>query len=1102
MSGNGRTTLRIATETGTHLVTLLAVALALVLAPAAAHGQAATITLGREPVVDLIPPGTITANGTDQRLVFVITDEMGGLAEDVRFRGSSVSAGRLSEWESFAPGLWTCLYTPPDSSQVRQATLKVKAKVGTKATEREFELDLAPSVYARFAFESSPAQVVLNQHPNASLRFTASGPDGGPLDDLDLLVSASAGTVQNVRGIGGGKYEALFVPPPNEIAPKVAIISVVDADHPETAVGFFTIPLVGNIPWQVNAQVANASVTMDVAGTRFGPFLTDETGNAFVPILVPPGVSTATATVVDTAGNSSGPQTVDLMVPPFKRVKIAPLTSYMPGDGAFQRPVYLNAIDLTGNGDPSATIEITPSHGEASAVTSLGDGLYQAVYTAPLVDQPTAVTLTAAIPGSQMDVEVVSFEVVPPLPMTLSLLSDPAGVAAGDASVALTGTVEPVEGGTTDYCGVNFLTNAGLMQQITTEGEGVFQADYEGNFDARTVITAMATVPAVNRPPETIVAFAVDDQVATNQHTVIVAMAVDRYGLPVAGVPLRAEVLKGGGSVSGDGTTDATGRVFFTFKAAPLASLSLVEITGGGMTFTAPLWQTQSYIEGFAIPPSGGATQKRMLTTWEPLLGRLHLGGEGRAVAAPSVGAPVVTPVVGSGPANPWASAAEEPAPVEPPPAELPAVEPTPLEAPAVEPPPEEPAPEEPPPSEPAPEEPAETPAVEPEPAAVEPPPEEPTSEPAAGPPTRIEITATPNTLPRDGTSTSDVLVRVLDAAGRLVPGEQVVMVTTAGVLSNKEDNGDGTFSAVLIAPKAGSDVQANISASHLQGEMSAFTSVLLTTPVIAKPERTPKVRTPAPPTSNKYRTARLMLRYPLGGYTYDMQPEPCSEDMPAEIPCDFFRDIHVAGPEGSGGVGLFESIGVEGEVFPIQYVGATVRVERYGYRTDYSVTTESGENSVFRDGMYHVIVSATGRVPLLKDRTVGPLDIMVHLGYHAHDVVVFKKHGRESGVWTWQNLWLNGFRIGVTARFQIVPFAQVHAGWAGTLISTGLSANEVAFGCTFRVWKGLTLDARYQFLGRELRVTNGEADESPTYQEAHIGETSNALVLGVGWSF
>ena len=1083
MSRYRRNAPRISIEHGLHVVALLSLVLTLVLPAVDANGQAATITLGREPVVDLIPPGTITANGLDQRLVFVVTDEMGGLADDVKFRGSSIGVGRLSEWEKVAPGLWTCLFTPPDSSQVRQVTLKIKAKVGAKSTEREFTLSLAPSSHARFAFEASPAQVVLNQHPNASLRFTASGADGGPLDDLDLLVSASAGTVQNVGGIGGGKYEALYVPPPNDIAPRVAVISVVDADHPETAVGFFTIPLVGNIPWQVNAQVANASVTMDVAGTRFGPFVTDAAGSTFVPILVPPGVTTATATVVDTDENSSGPQTVDLMVPPFKRIKIAPPTSYMPGDGVFQRPIYLYAIDLTGAPDAAAVIQLTPSLGEVSEVTSLGDGLYQAVYTAPLVDDVTAVALTAVIPGSQVDVDSVSFEVIPPLPAALSVVSDPAGIAAGDATVALTGTVKPVEGGAGGFSGVNFLTNAGLVQGITTQGDGVYNGSYEGNFDARTVIAAMATVPATSRPAEAIIAYAVDDQIATNQHTVIVAMVVDRYGIPVQGVPLQAEVLKGGGSASGDGTSDATGRVFFTFKAAPLAGLSLVQITGAGMTFTCPLWQTQSYIDGFAFPSAGGATQLQMMTTWAPLQLRLRLGGEGRSVAAPSVAVPVVTP----GTVSPWGTPAVEPstvtAPIEPTPVEPEPVEPEPVEPEPVEPEPVEPTPVEPEPVEPAPVEPVA--------------PVEPIAVPAAGPPSRIEITATPNTLPRDGTSTSDVQVKVLDAQGRLVPGEQVVMVTTAGVLSNKVDNGDGTFSAVLIAPKAGADVQANISASHLQGEMSAFTAVLLTTPVASKPERTPKVRKPAAPTDNKYRTARVMLRYPLGGYTYSMEPEPCDQE-----PCDFFRDIHVAGPEGGGGVGLFESIGVEGEVFPIQYVGATVRLERYGYRTDYGVTTESGQQSVFRDGMYHVIIGATGRLPLLKDRDVGPLDIMAHLGYHAHDVVVFKKHGDETGVWTWQNLWLNGFRIGFTVRFQLAPFAQVHGGWAGTLISTGLAANEVAIGCTFRVWKGLTLDARYQFLGRKLRVTNGEAEQSSTYQEAHIDETSNALVLGVGWSF
>jgi hypothetical protein len=191
------------------------------------------------------------------------------------------------------------------------------------------------------------------------------------------------------------------------------------------------------------------------------------------------------------------------------------------------------------------------------------------------------------------------------------------------------------------------------------------------------------------------------------------------------------------------------------------------------------------------------------------------------------------------------------------------------------------------------------------------------------------------------------------------------------------------------------------------------------------------------------------------------------------------------------------ESIALEGEVFPIEYVGAHVGFSRYGYRTDFAVTGSGGADDVFKDGMYHIQAGATGRLPLFKNAPAGPLDILLDLGYHAQDVVVFHRVGEEDNTWTWENLWLHGFRMGFGVRFQIVPWAQVHGGWHGTIIASGLITNQVVLGGTFRVWKGLTLDARYQGIARNLHVTSsGRPDEGDIHEESH------GLLLGAGWSF
>jgi len=1028
------------------LVTFLIAAAISLIPSASALAQAATITIGRPVEVQLIPPGVITADGSPQVLTFVVTDEMGGLAAEARFRGSSIDQGRLTEWTQVGPGIWTCIFTPPDNSQVKQALLKIKTKVGNKTATKEFNLQLRPPPFANFTFEATPATPTLGRDPNASLVFVVSGRDGGPLDGLNLQVETTAGTVQNVVGMGGGRYQALFIPPAGEIAPKVAVISVTDAAHPETATGFFTIPLIGNINWQVNTGMANVNVMMDVGNQRFGPFLSDASGIANAPILVPPGTRVATASVLMPDGSTTPPQAIDLMVPSFQHMVIAPTAPYMPGDGATPFPIYAYVVDETGQPNGAATVALTASTGTITEARHQGSGVYQAVYTPPLVQTKTQVTLNASVPGVPQDVDSVTFEVVPPLPSSLSLSSNPPAVPTGNATVTLSGTVHGVDGKPADYLGVAFFGPEGPLAGASPQGNGQYNGTYSGSFNKRIALGAAASLPATGQAPYALVAWPLDDQVATNRKTTIVAMAVDRYGLPVSGVPLNARVASGGGSVSGGGTTDGYGRTTFTVTAAPLAGLSLVEITGGGITFTCPLWQTQSFTEGFAFPEGGGAIQGGMMARWSALRGKLLLGGAGGAAAAVIVAPTTTVPTVSSaGGGNVWGTGGTTTT-----------TEPTTTTT---------------------------TPTTTTTTVPVVP---------TVGPATHIQVLAAPATLPKDGKATASVSVKVLDAQNRPVPGEQVVIVASAGTISNKIDNGDGTFTAILKAPKGGNDTQANVSASRLAGDLSAWAVVALTASTQVKKEKKPRAIAPA--TSNKYRTARVMLRYPVAGYSYDMEPGDCGGS-----PCEYFPDMDVVGSGGSGLVAIPESIGFAGEVFPVEFVGLGVSFDRYGYRTDYSVTMGSGSESVYKDAMNHIQAGARGRLPLLKNKTVGPLDVLLDLGYHGQDVVVFHRHGGGADTWTWENTWLHGFRIGVGARFQLVSFVQLHGGWAGTIVGAGLVTNQVTFGATFRVFKGLTLDAHYRFIGRNLHLTTGEGAE---LQQGTITERTHGLMLGAGWSF
>jgi hypothetical protein len=65
------------------------------------------------------------------------------------------------------------------------------------------------------------------------------------------------------------------------------------------------------------------------------------------------------------------------------------------------------------------------------------------------------------------------------------------------------------------------------------------------------------------------------------------------------------------------------------------------------------------------------------------------------------------------------------------------------------------------------------------------------------------QITASPTSIPANGTSTSTITVALRDAAGSPLTsgGDAVALTTTAGTLSAVSDNGNGTYTATLTAP-------------------------------------------------------------------------------------------------------------------------------------------------------------------------------------------------------------------------------------------------------------------------------------------------------------
>jgi hypothetical protein len=632
------------------LASLLMVLTLLIFAdPAAGQGR---ITLRRPVIVTLVPPGIITANGAPQSLLFVVTDETGGLANEVSFRGSRADMGVLGNWTQLGPGVWTATYTVSPVSETYQAMLDVQAKVGKYKAQKQFPVLVQPAAAPRFTMAATPEVMVLGQDELSVLTFMATGPAGAPLDGLDLQLGASIGTVTDPTALGGGTYRAEFRPPADQKGPALVILSLVERESPETSTQFLSLPLVGKTEWKVEVGEQLVPVGMELAGQRFGPVVTDETGVAMVPIIVPPGVRTALAYEVDAEQNPVQPIPVDLRLPPFKGIEVAPMAAYIPGNGVAGFPVYVFVVGQDAMPMSNAPLQLEASLGDFVAVQMMGPGTYRATYVPPSVTAPTDVNISAVLLGETQNFgDRITVQVVPGPPGAMWFSTAPAKVSGGDQTVTLRGEVMVPVGEMAPGVGVAFANMDGVIPMEAATGDGTFEASLSANFDQPIPLSAEVTLPASERPVSALVAWPVMDQVPVNGQMPVVAMALDRYGLPVSGANLSATTLDNVGSVSGGGPTDAFGRAVFTFQATPLSGMAAVVITDGEHVFACPLWQASNLLLGFQFPLQGGAQQAGMMNMWGALRSRLLVGAGAPAPvereAPPTAQAALETPQPG-----------------------------------------------------------------------------------------------------------------------------------------------------------------------------------------------------------------------------------------------------------------------------------------------------------------------------------------------------------------------------------------------------------------------------------------------------------------------
>ena len=239
---------------------------------------------------------------------------------------------------------------------------------------------------------ADPARIVLGKNAGATL--TVQAPAGAT-----VKLSASVGTVSAPQR-EGEVWRARFTPPPLK-APTVALLLAQVEEGGARELAWLSIPLSGADTMEIETR-PGSRVSIEVAGVTVGPVISDKSGVARLPMIVPPGVGQATLHIVDKLGNSTD-KPLDLEPPPFSRVRVAARSAGASASAPLELEIFVVKPD--GSPDDSADVGITASEGEVEVRKRIGRGLYLARYLAP-AGKSGAVHLEAKANGQLAAVEV------------------------------------------------------------------------------------------------------------------------------------------------------------------------------------------------------------------------------------------------------------------------------------------------------------------------------------------------------------------------------------------------------------------------------------------------------------------------------------------------------------------------------------------------------------------------------------------------------------------------------------------------------------------------------------------------------------------------
>ena len=324
----------------------------------------------------------------------------------------------------------------------------------------------AVAMAAALHVDAEPRQLELSDEPVRAVLHVRS--------QVEPHVSASAGTISNLRREGADVWAADYLPP-SESYPQVAVIAATAGGE----VAWITLPLSGQGMAVVHTR-PGAEISVEIGERSFGPVKADEHGEAQVPVVVPPGVHE-----VRHLGKP-----IDLPVPEALRVHVVLLENRIRADRTEKVRVRIIAVDETGKPLPHFRLALKPGRGKLSGLERNGPGEASATWTVP-AGASGSVPLRVSLAGSPDLVAEANLGVGPGPAAAVELKADRDSIVAGSGNqIVLSARARDSAGNASpDELEVSGPDGFGTLVQ---SAPGVFRLRVPNSFGGRTSIELYA----------------------------------------------------------------------------------------------------------------------------------------------------------------------------------------------------------------------------------------------------------------------------------------------------------------------------------------------------------------------------------------------------------------------------------------------------------------------------------------------------------------------------------------------------------------------------------------------------------------------------------